>query len=72
MMGDPRSAECRRNLGNIKAVYMDTGMPTEDEKKDSPTTLLTFLDIKLNTETWSSTVTSEAIPSLKAYKIIGT
>ena len=42
--------KCRTNLGIMKAVCKEAGMPTEQEKEEGPTTVLTFLGIELDSE----------------------
>ena len=49
-VGVPQADECRANLGIMKAVCMEAGMPTEQEKEEGPTTVLTFLGIELDSE----------------------
>ena len=49
-VGAPQADECRANLGIMNAVCMEAGMPTEQEKEEGPTTVLTFLGIELDSE----------------------
>ena len=49
-VGALQADECRTNLGIMKAVCKEAGMPTEQEKEEGPTMVLTFLGIELDSE----------------------
>ena len=50
MLGDPGAVDCRDHLQIMKAVCEESGMPTQPEKEEGPTTVLSFLGMELDSD----------------------
>ena len=49
-LGDPGAVDCRDHLQIMKVVCEEAGMPTEPEKKEGPTMVLSFLGMELDSD----------------------
>ena len=59
------SQECGRNLGKIRAVCADLGVPLAMDKLEGPVDRLTFLGIELDTEAGAMRLPADKLSRLR-------
>ena len=63
--GAPQSAQCSQNLGMITDLCKNLGLPLATEKVESPSTLLVFLGILLDSTKMEMRLPDQKLQNLK-------
>ncbi len=65
-VGAPGTSECDSNLGLLKKICEEAGMPTEPEKEEGPATTLVFLGMELDSTARQIRLPQDKLQKLRA------